>query len=186
MSRNTPEAESDDIDRKRLVRLMILLGIVLIVVVEGVTFAGLVGDYFLDGNGSGDSGTATDTATPAAHRVGVGDELLAATPQRETVTAASVVARDGGWEFRLTLAVNNTADSDYQLRFESVETTGGQQVEGSGSVVVPAGESRTVTGQWLLPEGERPSEMTVVGAQLANDTTVTETVAVERVPVEYQ
>lgn len=185
MSRNTREAD-DDIDRKRLVRLMILLGIVLIVVIEGVTFAGLLGDYVLGGGDDSDPGAATDTATPAADRVGVGDELLAATPQRETVTAASVVARDGGWEFRLTLAVNNTADSDYQLRFESVETTDGREVDGSGSIVVPAGESDTVTGQWTLPEGERPSAVTVVGVQLENETAVTETVAVERVPVEYR
>jgi hypothetical protein len=188
VSRHTADADSGDVDRKRLVRLMILIGIVLIVVIEGVTFAGLLGDALLGGNGDGNggAGTATDTATPATDRVGVGDELLAETPQRETVRAASVTARDDGWVFQLTLAINNTADSDYQFRFETVETTGGQQVDGSGSIVVPAGESDTVTGRWVLPESERPDAVTVVGVQLANETTVTETVAIERIPVQYQ
>lgn len=188
MPQHTADTDDDDVDRKRLVRLMILIGIVLIVVIEGVTFAGLLGDILLGDNGSGegDPGTAIDTATPAADRVGVGDELLAETPQRETVRSASVMARDDGWVFQLTLAINNTANSDYQFRFETVETTGGQRVDGSGSVVVPAGQSDTVTGRWVLPESERPEAVTVVGVQLANETTVTETVAVDRIPVQYQ
>ncbi|MFB6142351.1 MAG: hypothetical protein ABEJ30_03295 [Halorientalis sp.] len=171
-----------DVDRKRLVKVLLVLAIAVPLLIEGMTFAGLFQAKVFDGGGPGNE---TATGTPDRPRVGVGDTVLAATPQTERVTDATIRARDGTWVFRLEFAINNTANSDYRFRVGEVTTTGGETASGTGSAVVPAGESATVTGEWRLPEGTQPDTVVLVGVQLDDGTRVSERVRVARVPVRY-
>lgn len=177
---------ADERRRKRLIRIVVVLALAVPLVIEGLTFGGLLSSTLLGGGGD-DGGTVTPdgTATPTAG-VGVGDELLAATPQRETLRTASVQATGETWTLTLSVTVNNTANSSYQFQLGTVETTGGETVSNSASVTVPPGETETVTGQWSLPAGDRPRAIQVLAVEDVggNATVSRETVQLAPIPVQ--
>ena len=149
-------------ERSTLVRLLVVLAIGIPLVLEAATFAGLFDSRVLDGGPATETPTATPGAPPA-DAVGVGDELLPATPQRETVTAASVGREDGARTFRLTVAVENDAESSYELRLDALTTDRGKTVTGGGRTEqLPPGANTTLTGRWELAPGEDPRAVIVV------------------------
>jgi len=182
--------EPDDADvrrRKLLVRLLVILGIGIPLVIEGLTFAGLVSNQLLDGGEADDP--ATLTATPAGSRgVAVGDELLPSTEPRETLTTANLRATSESWILTLSVEVDNTANATYQLQLHAVETTGGRTVTDVVTTTVRPGERRTLTGQWALPEGDRPESVRVVAVEgvEGNGSTVTTSETVELAPIPVQ
>jgi uncharacterized protein affecting Mg2+/Co2+ transport len=184
---SSPPDDDDGISRKTLVRILVVLGIGIPLLVEGITFAGLLSSQLL-GDGGGDAGTPTATPTERMERVGEGDELLAATPQADTVTSATLTAESNSWVFTLSVRVNNTSNHAYQLQLQSVTTTGGRQIDEVSTVTVLAGEQGTVTGQWRLPPGERPESITVLAIQQGTEnrtaTTTQEEVPLGNVPVQ--
>lgn len=187
MSQSSPASEDDDgISRKTLVRILVVLGIGIPLLVEGITFAGLLSSHLL--GSSPDTATPTQTPTAAVERVGEGDELLAATPQTDTVTSASLTAESDSWVFTLSVRVNNTENHAYQLQLQSVTTSSGRQIDEVSTVTVLAGEQGTVTGQWRLPPGERPESITVLAIQQGTEnrtaTTTQEEVPLGNVPVQ--
>jgi hypothetical protein len=149
---------------KQWIRLLVIVGIGIPILIEVVTFAGMVSHPA----GSGTSGaTATDAPTGAVE----GDEILPSTESIERIDSAAVVARNDGWQFRLTVSVNNSAPSAQELRFGPVTTRAGRTVEGSVTTgTVRPGETQTVAGSWLLPKGQRPAsiEVTVVDEETAH------------------
>lgn len=176
------------LSRGTLIRLIIVIGIGIPIVIEAVTFASLIDTKLLGNDDPGDSAAAT--ATPVEERVGVGEELLAETDATETVSEATLVAAEDGWSFTYAVTVDNGGDGRHQLQIQSVETEAGSTVEDVHSTSVPPGESRTLTGTWRLPSGERPASLQVVAIteQPGNDTdrTVQRTVPIEPVPVQGQ
>ena len=164
-------------ERRNLIRLLVGLGIGLPVAIELATFGGLFesrvldgGDGGRDGGGDGDgSPTPDETATPE-DAVGVGDELLPATDQSDTVTAAEVRTEDGERVFVMTVAVENDTDGGYELRLDALSTRSGTTVSGGGRTdEVEPGGSATVTGRWELPAGERPGAVIVVATLIHPD-----------------
>ena len=150
--------DDDGPGQSNMVRVLLVLAIGIPVLIEVVTFGGLVGHYV---GGSGDAaGTATPTADPAG--AGVGDEILAETGPTERIAAATVVAGDDSWQFVLTVNVS-APDAPYELRLGTVTTGGGTAIDGSGATTgsLGAGQSGTVTGTWLLPTVERPDTVAV-------------------------
>lgn len=176
---------ADERRRKRLIRIVVVLALAVPLVIEGLTFGGLLSSTLLGGGDDGGTVTPDGTATTTAG-VGVGDELLAATPQRETIRTASVQATGETWTLTLSATVNNTANSSYQFQLGTVETTGGETVSNSASVTVPPGETETVTGQWSLPAGERPRAIQVLAVEDVggNATVSRETVRLAPIPVQ--
>lgn len=158
-------------ERRTLIRLLVGLGIGVPVAIEVATFLGLFGSRVLDGeDGAGGTPTEVPTTTPPADAVGVGDELLPATPQTDTVTAAEVRTEDGGRVFVMTVAVENDTGAGYELRLDALSTRAGTTVTGGGrSEVVAPGESATVTGRWELPPGERPGAVIAVATLFRAD-----------------
>lgn len=160
-----PEDDEDGVSRRTLVRLLVGTAIGVPVLVEALTFLGLVGNQF-----GSETPTATDTTTPDESGVGVGDELLVETAQTETVREAYVAEDD--WTFTLVVTVENASDRTYDLRLGAVTTGNGQQVDGgSESGPIAPGESGAVTGRWQLPDGSFPETVDV--AATARDGTVT-------------
>jgi hypothetical protein len=168
-----------------MVRVLLILAIGIPIIIEVVTFGGLIGHYM--GGGGADPAAATATETPAATGATAGDEILDATAPNERITAASVTTGDDSWQFTLTVNVTGVGDR-YELRLGAVTTDGGNSVEGSGSSTgtLAAGESGTVTGTWALPSGERPASVSVTAVTTPDDGTATATdytVAIGDVPV---
>jgi hypothetical protein len=163
--------ESSAVRRRWLIRLLVGLGIGIPVVIEARTFLGLFWSY-LAGSGE-DDGTGEGTTTPtttAPSGVGVGDELLAATPQTETVRASYIQVEGSDRRFELSVEVDNTGETPYELRFGAVRTAGGESVDGGASTGrIPPGETATVTGTWELPSGDRPESVTVTALTYAGD-----------------
>lgn len=151
----------DDVEgpeQTTLVRVLIVLAIGIPVLIEVVTFGGLVGHYVAGGGGDGAAATPTRTAEGA----GEGDEILPGTEATERLAEASVVTGDDGWRVRLTVAVSEVP-GPYELRLGAVTTREGRTVAGDGATTgeLAAGESGSVTGTWLLPQGQRPRSVTV-------------------------
>lgn len=187
MSSNVHTEEEDDgVNRKRLVRILLVLAIGIPLIVEGATFTGLISTKLLGGGADDGAATATPTPTPAVERVGVGEQLLPDTEPDERVTTTSLRAESGNWVYTMSVTVNNTSNSTYELRLHSITTGDGTTVAEVSSVTLDPGERGAVTGQWALPEGSRPDYVAVVAVSGTGDdaTTIRREVPVERVPVQ--
>jgi archaellum component FlaF (FlaF/FlaG flagellin family) len=184
MTTNSHETDEDR-RRKRLIKFVVVLALAVPLVIEGLTFGGLLSNAFLGGGGS-DGPAAQNETTVSDQGVGVGDELLAETTQRERITTATVREAGDSWRFTVTVAVNNTGNRTYQLQLASVETTGGKTVSNVVSTTVEPGNETTVTGQWALPAGERPQSVEVVAVDgVGGNASVTrETVELAPIPVQ--
>ncbi|WP_254273481.1 hypothetical protein [Haloarcula marina] len=176
----------DDVEgpqKTRLVRLLIVLAIGIPILIEVITFGGLIGHYVA---GSGGGGGAAGTPTPAIAGASTGDEILEQTPAVERIDDATVVVAEDGWEFSLTVAVNNTGQGPYELRLGPVTTRAGETVAGSGPTTgeLAAGDTGSVTGRWLLPKGQRPDAVAVTVVTGDGEPTTSEyTVELGDIPV---
>jgi len=165
-----PSGSDENLDRRRLIRWIAVLAFAVPVIVEVLTFGGLIGDTLLSGDGGDDAdGTATAstetaTATPGETAVGVGDELLPDAPPVETIEVSEV--RGGSPDSRtyvLRVAVENTTEGSVELRLTGVtlrDETSLESVSTTGSI--PAGGTGEVTGAWGLPTDSMPVAVDVV------------------------
>ncbi len=187
-------AEDAEAHRRRtIIRLLVGFGIGIPVLIELATFAGLVEQSLLGGDGDdggggdgegGEQTGATDTPDASEAGVGVGDELLPETPQRETLTVASFRAGDDQWVITLAAEVENTGSAPYTVQFASLVTQAGRRVEGSHrAVTVAPGETGQVTGTWQLQPGSRPDAV-VVRTTEGDATPTDHEVALGRIPLE--
>ncbi|AUV81127.1 hypothetical protein C2R22_05180 [Salinigranum rubrum] len=191
----TEEAEAHR--RRTIIRLLVGFGIGIPVLIELATFAGLIEQSLLggddgDGDENGSDSEAADgsadggsgTAAPGETGVGVGDELLPETSQRETLTVASFRAGDDRWVLTLAAEVENTGSEPYTVQFASLRSREGRRVEGAHQpVTVPSGETGQVTGTWQLQPGTRPDRVVVRTAVGDADATDHE-VDLGRIPLE--
>jgi len=170
------------VKRRTLVRLLIGLGIGIPILVEGLTFLGLIERQLFD---EGGDSTDEPTATPI-RRVGVGDELLPDTPQPETVRELLIIAAGDPWQFTMSVAVENTGDVPYELRLGEVTLSDGTTVQGGGSTgQIPPGDQGTAAAQWSLPSGSTPRTVEVTGTAYGESPTVIEEdVHLSKVPVQ--
>lgn len=179
----TDTASGGILSRRTLIRLLVGLGIGIPIVIEGLTFLGLL-EQSLFGDETRNGGAGTPTP---AGRVGVGDELLPETPPVETVTGAEIRAGGGAWTLALTVAVENGTDAGYQLRLDTVTLDGGDRVEGGKATGrLDPGASVTITGEWDLPEGATPRSVEAVAITYPPDGSaeaLTRRVPLAKVPV---
>ncbi|MFB6135331.1 MAG: hypothetical protein ABEJ04_01070 [Halobacteriaceae archaeon] len=149
------------VDRRRLVRWLVGLAVGVPLLVEAVTFLGLLGSH-AGGDGAPTTGSTT---SESGDDVGVGGELLPATPQTDRVEDAYV---RGGEQWRFVLVVrvvNDPAEGgSYRLELGEVHTDEGEVVEGGDATPdLAPGESATLVGRWDLPAGSNPSAVRVTG-----------------------
>ncbi|WP_380681371.1 hypothetical protein [Salinigranum sp. GCM10025319] len=189
-------ADAEAHRRRTIIRLLVGLGVGIPILVELATFVGLVEQSLFgdDGDGSGggadgsggggDGGQPGGDRTPSDVGVGVDDELLPGTPQRETLSVASFRAGDDSWVLTLVASVENTGPEPYTIVFGPVTTENDRRVEGSSRpVTVASGETAQVTGTWQLPPGSRPGSVELRTAVDDAEPTAHE-VELARIPVE--
>ena len=165
-------------ERRTLVRLLVVLAIGIPVLIEAVTFLGLVETRLFDGDGA--------TTTPAEGGVRPGEELLPDTPQSEVVAEAAIRGESTPWVFVLTVTVENPTDDPYELRLGTLTLGGGRTVPGEATTGrIPAGGSGEVTGAWEVPQGATPDRLEVVSVRYGPDGRAEHrtTVDLGRVPV---
>ena len=180
-----PPAEDDEVDRRRLIRWIAALAFGVPVVVELLTFGGLLEAELLAGGENEVEPTASETATATDRpdAVGVGDELLPETPATETITTSEVRQDDSSRTYVLGVDVTNDADSTVELRTRRLRLRDGTTVEGVSSTgPIDPGASGTVTAAWAIPDGMTPEAVEVI-VMRDDETTVATFVAVERPPV---
>jgi hypothetical protein len=177
---NAVETDSDGpvddtpggLSKRTLIRLLVGFGIGIPLLVEGITFLGLLDQQFGGGDGDEDAGaTATETPTPA---VTVGDDLLPETDRSETL--ASAVLREVGadrWPLTLTVEVTNSGDTDYEFQLLSLSLDDGRTVGGRTSTDrLAPGEQRTITAEWSIPAGSTPRAVDAVALVYSDDGSV--------------
>jgi len=152
------------LSKRTLIRLLVGFGIGIPILIEAITFLGLLNQQFGGGGADGDTGTgatATETATPGA---GVGDDLLPETARSETIASAVLREVDGdSWPLTLTVEVENSGDTDYEFQLLSIHLDDGRTVGGRTSTDrLAPGERRTITGEWSIPAGSTPRAVEVV------------------------
>lgn len=165
MSGDATDGGPEDRRRRRLLRLLVGLAIGIPVLVEGLTFAGLLGDRF--GGGDGDGG-ATTTATGG---VRVGDVLPIDAPVETRLVAGELRQGEDAWTLELTVEVRNGGDHPFGLELSTVTTSDGAGVAGSASTGrVDPGETARVTETWALPANALPATLTVVTTTYGEET----------------
>lgn len=170
------------ISRRTLLRLIIVVAIGIPLVLEGLTFLGLVGNQLDDG---GDGGTVPTDGAANDRRVDIDDDLLAGTDQREILRSATVSTGEG-WRFSLRINVTNTGADGYRLAVTSVTTKSGTAIaEPTSTGSLESGDRTMLTGSWDLPDGEVPERVTVRATVPTADgtRTVTETVILDSVDI---
>ncbi|MFB6105964.1 MAG: hypothetical protein ABEJ70_03230 [Halobacteriaceae archaeon] len=170
----TTDGDGDGMSRRTLIRLLVALGIGLPILVEGLTFLGLVRNAF--GGEDGDSGVPG---------VRPGDEFLPQTDREETLTAASLTESGGARELTLTVQVHNTAPEPYSLRLGALILEDGGSVDGDATTGrIPPGETDDVTARWSLPPEGRPRSVYVEWTTYGGDQAVTNSTQVRLAPLE--
>lgn len=160
------DSSADGVSRRTLVRLLIAVAIGIPVAIEVGTLLGMLG---------GDGGD---------ERVGIGDELLPATPQTETVADSSVTVSEV-WIFELVVEVTNGADGPYELVLGPVRTDRSDPVGGTRTTgEVPAGTTTTLRADWEIPAASSPTAVDAVATW--GDERVEERVEIESPPVYHE
>jgi hypothetical protein len=160
------DSDGDDtpggISKRTLIRLLVGFGIGIPILIEGITFLGLLDQQFGGGSEDADTGTtATETSTPG---VAVGDDLLPETDRSETLASAVLREVSGDrWPLTLTAEVTNSGDTDYEFQFLSIHLNDGRTVGGRTSTDrLAPGERQAITGEWSIPAGSTPRAVEVV------------------------
>jgi hypothetical protein len=156
-----------DDDRRTLLRVVIALAVGIPILVEVLTFAGLLEAQF--GGGGGDDG---DGATPTTQSgVGVGDVLPIEGDAVARLTAATLQQSESERTLALTVTVENRGAVPTELRLETVTATGGQSASGGASSgEIAPGETGSVSETWTLPRTARPTSLVVVTTTYGTET----------------
>jgi len=160
-------------DRRRLIKLVIIATFGVLIIVEGFTLLSLIGVHLGGGPSTASPGTDTGGATAdPAERVGPGDELLADTDRRETVQTLFIAESDENRTLTMTITVENAGDAGYELEVGPLTTADGTTVSGSATTgQIEAGETATVSVEWSLPAGSSPDTVAVTAFQHRSDST---------------
>ncbi|GAB3324983.1 hypothetical protein [Haloplanus salinarum] len=160
-----PDGTPGGLSKRTLIRLLVGFGIGIPLLVEGLTFLGLLRDQFGGSGGDDADGSgSTPTAADDGDAVGVGDDMLPETDRSETLSGA-VLRESGGdrWPLSLTVDVTNTGSTDYEFQLLDVHLEDGRSVDGRTSTdrLAPE-ENRTVTAERSIPAGSTPAAVSVV------------------------
>lgn len=172
-------------ERRTIIRLLLVFGIGIPLLIESVTLLGLVSNHLGGDQPTEPTVTATPDGSPTTLTqdtgVGVGEDLLSETSQAETLSTATVTGGSDTWTLTLAVTVENTAERTYRLRLGPVELADGTTVEGTVSTgPVDPGASESIAHQWQFPEGGDPRRLTV---QYTNATGATRTTTVTLAPI---
>lgn len=167
LDETTPPTDDGGLSKRTLIRLLVGFGIGIPILIEALTFLGLLRQQLGGGDGDGAGGTATETTASGTDTggVSVGDDLLPATDRSERLVSAVLRQESGSdrWPLSLTVEVTNDGTTDYEFQLLAVHLGDGETVGGRVSTDrLAPDESRTVTGEWSIPAGSTPRAVEVV------------------------
>jgi hypothetical protein len=162
-----PPTDDGGLSKRTLIRLLVGFGIGIPILIEALTFLGLLRQQLGGGDGDGADGTATETTASGTDTggVSVGDDLLPATDRPERLVSAVLRQESGSdrWPLSLTVEVTNDGPTDYEFQLLAVHLADGETVGGRVSTDrLAPDESRTITGEWSIPTGSTPQAVEVV------------------------
>ena len=168
---------------KRLVRILLIIGIGIPVLIEAATLFRLIGGHMEDDGAGASAAETTETY------VVEGDELLPDTPPAERITALTIEPESESWVFSMDVAVANRTAAPYELQLREVQAEGGQVFEKTASQQWAAGDSAAMEIEWALPAGSVPSGLTAearwyIGTDSAR--TVTQAIQFGKIPVQWR
>lgn len=180
----TPEPEASSANKK-LVRILVLIGIGIPILIEAITLFRLIGGHMDEESAS----AAPDTS--AAQVVNVGDELLPATPPAEVIAELIVEPNPaaGTWVFEMEVEVRNATGHPYTLEVSALETQDGTRQRQQFSQRWAPGDEGELEAEWSLPEGQLPRSLTARGRLHVTADSVREAtrrVELGRVPVQWR
>lgn len=147
---------------QRLVKWLLIVGVGVPVLVEGITFFGLVGHHVSDSGKEEASGTPAHARAP---EVNIGDDLLSSTSLVERVTEAREWAYGEHWAFELTIALEKPPEKGYRIVFDSLRTEDGNMIADEKELQWEGGDEaeddRAQTVQWIIPPGDQPFSVRV-------------------------
>ncbi len=135
------------LDKRKIIWIIIIISVTIPIVIELVTFTGLIFNNNREDSISIDSGKSS------------GDEILQQTPQIETIKEAVVINRGGRWVFNFDIEVNNTSSERYTIKFLDIITKQGTQNQGIFTQEIPPKQKKLLKTNWTIPEGEIPSQI---------------------------
>lgn len=147
---------------RRLVKWLLIVGVGVPVLVEGITFFGLVGHHVSD---SGKEEASATSAHAQAPEVSIGDDLLSSTPLVERVTEAREWAYGEHWAFELTITLEKPPEKGCRIVFDSLRTEDGNMVADEKELQWEGGDEDeddlAQTVQWIIPPGDQPFSVRV-------------------------
>lgn len=153
---STPEpSTARAVSRRTLIRLLVGAAIGIPIAVEGRTLIGLVDKHFFGGE------RHERDDTERADRVGVGDEVLPETAASERISDMYVEAPDETWTFHLVIEITNHGEAPYEFSVGPVTTTGGTVDGRERTEALEPGASTTLNAAWTIPEGSKPTDVSV-------------------------
>jgi len=156
------ENDTSPTSMRRLVKWLLILGVGVPILVEAITFFGLVGRHVSES----DEEQAAETQVHAqAPEVTIGDDLLSSTPMVERVVKAREWAYGEHWAFELTIALDSLPGKAYRIVFDSLRTKEGQLIADQKVLKWEAGDEQeedlAQTVQWIMPPGDQPVSVRV-------------------------
>ncbi|WP_435319688.1 hypothetical protein [Haloarchaeobius sp. TZWSO28] len=161
-------------ERRTLIRLLIVVGIGIPLVIEGATFFGLVSNQLFGGE------------QPADQRepVGIGDEVVLTTEQTERLTDAHFETVDGERRLVVEVTVRNTGNDPYEFRVDSVTLEDGTTLSANASTGrLARGETATVSASWAVDEGVAVASLNATSVVSTDSVTVRNQHSVPLAPV---
>lgn len=179
-----PSPETMAPSSKRLVRILLIIGIGIPVLIESATLIRMIGGYM-----GGEEAAQESTPEATETYVVEGDELLPETPPAERIVTLTVEPQSEAWVFTMELDVENTTARPYELELGEVEVGDGQVVQQTVSQRWDAGAAETMAAEWRLPVGQIPSGLTARARwHIGTDSTRTLTRPVQfgQIPVQWR
>lgn len=168
---------------KRLVRILLIIGIGIPVLIEAATLFRLIGGHM--GEDDGPDAAAQTTETYVAE----GDELLPETPPAERISTLTIEPESEAWVFKMAVDVANPTEAPYMLQLSEVQVQDGQVFQKTASQRWAPGDSSAMQIEWALPAGSVPSGLSAEARwYIGTDSTRTlsRTIQFGKIPVQWR
>lgn len=173
---------------KRLVKILVILGIGIPVLVELMTLFNLIDAQMFEGDETEVQGSEQSVEVRAMSE---GDSLF--TDYSSTITLKRLRVRVSAqeWRFELGLqAVDNISQDELQISIDSLKLQSDKILleENSSEREIKNERPVTINTQWELPNGDIPKEMYISSVQKVSSDSVApiqEQVFLDKIPVRY-
>ncbi len=180
--------ETSNSSTKRLVKILVIVGIGIPVLVELMTLFNLIDSQMLGGE---DPEAKSDEQVTEVQGISQGDSLFTEYATVVTVDTLRVNVSARNWRFVLGLRAADSVDQkELQLQVDSLKLQSEKVLRGDESYSWNIANELPVTahGGWELPNGDIPTMLYISSRQKANQDSlarVQQEVPLDKIPVRY-